>query len=144
MKSYDEYPYIRAYVHIHPKAKLWGFFGQCLYMRLELAADRAGVLEIPEGLNGDLPRAVSYLIGCDDVPWVELYLPKLTAGNDPAVVHVRKRGKKEFLLLTSYCEAQHVTTLSNSTASRWSKQKNRDLQRAVELKLIDGIPAKTA
>lgn len=134
---FDDEPSIRAYQKVHPLAPLWGFFGQCLYLRLELVADRAGVIDLPPNLKQDMPCAVAHVIRCDDVAWVAQYLPRLMEGPVPAVV---LRG--DFLVLTTYCEAQY-TSLTSAAAQRWSRKKQYALQRAAELKLISDV-AKTA
>ena len=139
MMRYEEAPAIRAYVEVHPEAPLWGFFAQCLYLRLELAADRAGVIDLPDGACDDLPRALAILIGCEDVAWVEQHLPRLMDGPRPAVAVNQER----YLVLTSYCDAQY-SSLTSAASQRWRRRKQLDLQRAVELQLIDGMPAKTA
>jgi hypothetical protein len=143
---FDDEPSIRAYRKVHPLAPLWGFFGECLYLRLELQADRAGVIDLPEVLNEDLSRAVAHVIRCDDVAWVGQYLPRLMDGPRPAVV---LRDEK-YLVLTSYCDAQY-SSLTAAAAQRWSRKKQQDLQRAAEKQLCperatngDDATAKTA
>ncbi len=128
---FEDEPSIRAYLDVHPQAKLWGFFGQCLYLRLELAADRAGIVDLPEALCADLPHAVAYVIGCEDVDWVAVYLPRLMDGPSPAVALKQDR----YLVLTSYCEAQ-FSSLTSAAAQRWSRKKQQDLQRAVDMQLV--------
>jgi hypothetical protein len=139
MMRFEDEPAIRSYPEVHPLAPLWGFFGQCLYQRLELTADRAGVIDLPAALCQDLPRAVAFAVGCDDVEWVARYLPRLMDGPNPAAVIKQDH----YLVLTSYCDAQY-SSLTGAAAQRWSGKKQQDLQRAVEMQLINGMPAKTA
>jgi hypothetical protein len=142
MRYYEDSAYIRVYEGVHPRARLWGFFGQCLYQRLELAADFAGVLEIPEHAHGDLPSGVAMLIGCDDVEWVQQHLPKLMDGLRPAVV-VEQREDQHFLVLTSYWEAQTMPK-GNTRSARLTRKRQQDYQRAVERGLlVDDTKAKT-
>ena len=137
MSWYESNPYIRAFRDVHPMAALWGFFAQCLYQRLELIADYAGVLELPSVVGGDLPRGVAMLVGCDDVEWVERNLTKLMLKPDPAIVHAQI-GDKHFLVLTTYWEAQNRSQ-GNAGSARRTRKRQRDYQRAVELGLMQRL-----
>jgi len=137
MSWYENNPYIRAFRDVHPMASLWGFFAQCLYQRLELVADYAGVLELPAIVGGDLHRGIAMLIGCDDVEWVERYLAKLMAKPNPAVIHVQT-GDKHFVVLTTYLEAQNRSQ-GNAGSARRTRKRQRDYQRAIELGLMQSL-----
>lgn len=135
MSWYESTPYIRVFRDVHPMASLWGFFEQCLYQRLELVADYAGVLDLPDVVRGDLSKGIAMLIGCSDPDWVAAHLPKLMAEPDPAVVHVEIDGK-HYLVLTSYREAQNRNQ-GNAASGRKTRKRQRDHQRAALLGLIE-------
>lgn len=144
--DYTNASYVRIYTDVSTKATTYGFFGRALMDSLVKFADRAGVMELPEDLVGDLPTAVASVIGCDDVEWVEQYLPRLMKGPHASVELHRIVDKsdgveKSVLWLPRYIDAQYSGT-NASFSTKMSRKKTADIARATEqLGLVPSIVA---
>lgn len=122
---------VHIYSEVTPTRRLWGFFGNCLWDQLVKHADRAGVLALPEELQGDLPAAVASVIGCDDAQWVRQYLPKLM---EHGSLDVSSDGS--VLVLRNYHDAQYGG-IDKAFSTRESERKMKDTRRAIEAGYIE-------
>ncbi len=135
--DFSRTPYVKIYSGVSPTSTLWGFFGRMLMDALVKAADRAGVIDLPPELRGDLHAAVASILGCPDVAWVREHLPKIMEHG--SVVHITldgDDGDAEYLVLMRYHEGQYAN-MDPSFSTMWSKRKRRDTERAIDLGLIE-------
>jgi len=132
MEFHNE-PFVRIYTTVSPTARLWGFFGRCLMDQLVKAADRAGVIDLPEELAADLPAAVASLIHCEDTAWVRKYLPKIMEHG--SVAHAERDGS-HYLVIPRYHDGQYCN-MGGAQSKRNYESKKRDTERAISLGLIE-------
>lgn len=139
--DFTKEPHVRIYTTVSPTARLWGFFGRALMDQLVKAADRAGVIELPEELKGDLPAAVASAIHCPNTTWMREWLPKIMehgAARHVVIENDDEDGPEEahYLVLTRYHEAQYAT-ISKTLSNTMSERKRKDTERAIELGIIE-------
>lgn len=122
-------PFVKIYTNETPTVRYWGFWGTVLMEQLIKKANRAGVIQLPSALNGDLPAAVASVVGCghEEIDWVRKYLPALMEHG--AVREVALEGEK-YLIITRYHEGQYGG-IDTKFSKKWSAQKLKETEDAI-------------
>jgi hypothetical protein len=132
-------PFVKIYTTVSPKARLWGFHGRQLMNALIVAADKAGVIDLPAELREDLPAAVASVLGCPDAAWVREHLPKIMEHKsvEEMIGEPDDDGvEPHYLVINRYHEGQYGG-VSKTLSNAMSERKRKDTDRAIELGIIE-------
>ena len=132
--DFENEPFVKIYTTETPTVRYWGFWGTVLMEQLVKKANRAGVISLPTALGEDLCAAIAGIIGSgqENIDWVRKYLPGLL---EHGAVQEGEDANGKYLVLTRYHEAQYKG-IDPKFSKKWSAQKLKDTEEAVESKRI--------